>query len=226
MDLLSPIWKAARYAADSGEAAKALDIIREGSTSYADAQDYAYHVGKALSDAFTGNLSSAVLPGGKMTEELAEEIVRTLLEEGHGMVSDAAVIVQNALNSSAGIGLKAQRAALNESRINGIISRLVGAENFDDIAWILGDPVVNFSMAVADETLRRNVEFQGKAGLKPVLIRKAPRKCCEWCNNLAGVYEYPDVPDDVYRRHENCRCTVEYDPGTGRKQNVHTKQWR
>lgn len=226
MDLLAKIRKAFVEAATSGNASDALSIIQSGSTSYADAEDYAYHVGRALADAFQGNLSSAVLPGGRMPEELAEEIVRSLLVEDYGMVSDAAITVQNALNSSAGIGLKAQTAALNESRINGIISRLVEAERFDDIAWILGAPVVNYSMAVADETMKRNVEFQGGAGLKPVLIRKAPRKCCEWCENLAGMYKYPDVPEDVYRRHENCRCTVEYDPGTGRKQNVHTKQWR
>ena len=28
------------------------------------------------------------------------------------------------------------------------------------------------------------------------------------------------------RRHEYCRCTVEYAPGDGRRQNVHTKQWK
>ena len=51
-------------------------------------------------------------------------------------------------------------------------------------------------------------------------------KYCKRCSSLAGVYEYPDVPEDVYRRHENCRCTVEYDPGDGKKlQNVHTKKW-
>ena len=27
------------------------------------------------------------------------------------------------------------------------------------------------------------------------------------------------------RRHENCRCVVEYDPGDGKKQNVYSKKW-
>lgn len=226
MDILEKIQKAFRKAVADGEASAALSVIQSGSTSYADAEDYAYHVGRALADAFGGNLSSDVLPGGKMTEELAEKIVRVLLEEDYSMVSNAAITVQNALNRSAGISLKAQKAALNRSRIDGIISRLIEAENFDDIAWILGDPIVNFSMAVADETMHRNVDFQGKAGLYPTVTRKVTRKCCEWCENLAGVYSYPNVPEDAYRRHENCRCTVEYDPGTGRRQNVHTKQWR
>ena len=42
---------------------------------------------------------------------------------------------------------------------------------------------------------------------------------------LAGVYNYPDVPEDVYRRHNNCRCQVIYDPKDGsRKQDVHDKK--
>lgn len=51
--------------------------------------------------------------------------------------------------------------------------------------------------------------------------------CCEWCRNLAGSYTYPDgVPHDVYRRHQRCRCAVDYNPGNGKNQNVHSKQWR
>ena len=49
--------------------------------------------------------------------------------------------------------------------------------------------------------------------------------CCEWCRALAGTYSYPDVPKDVYRRHQRCRCTVDYYPGNGKIQNVHSKQW-
>lgn len=33
------------------------------------------------------------------------------------------------------------------------------------------------------------------------------------------------MPADVYRRHERCRCRVEYDPGDGRRQNVWDKKW-
>ena len=71
------------------------------------------------------------------------------------------------------------------------------------------------------------VNFQGRSGLTPKIFRKAERKCCDWCAQLAGEYDYPDVPDEVYQRHERCRCTVEYDPADGKRkrQNVHTKTW-
>lgn len=35
-------------------------------------------------------------------------------------------------------------------------------------------------------------------------------------SNVLELLVYPDVPPDVYRRHERCRCTVLYDPADGK----------
>lgn len=199
--------------------------IQEGSATYTDAEEYAYLVGQALSQTFGEGLSSAVLPDGRMYYNIADRVLRPLLEEDHTIVSEAAAMVQTVLNQKANIGIKAQTVAVNTDRIDGIIDKVSNAEFFDDVAWTLDEPVKNFSMNVVDETLKANVNFHGRSGLTPKIIRKSERKCCEWCSNLAGEYDYPDVPDDVYRRHERCRCTVEYDPGEGRRQDVHTKRW-
>ncbi|MEG1525880.1 MAG: hypothetical protein RR475_12840, partial [Clostridia bacterium] len=150
-------------------------------------------------------------------------ILQPLLQEDYDTVSDAAMQVQAALNASAGIGVKAQTAPFNASRVDGIIGRVSGAEQFDDISWMLNEPIINFSQSIVDETLRANVDFQGKTGSQPKVVRTAERKCCEWCSKLEGEYTYPDVPKDVYRRHANCRCEVEYDPGSGKRRNVWTK---
>lgn len=199
--------------------------IQSGDANYADAEEYAYLVGEALSQTFRELLSSDVLPDGRMYYNIADRVIRPLLEEDHSLIADAARTVQTALNEKAGIGIKAQSVVVNTDRIDGIINKISSAENFNDIAWILDEPVKNFSMNVVDEILRANVDFQGCAGLRPRIIRKAERKCCEWCSQLAGEYDYP-VDREVYRRHERCRCTVEYDPGSGKRQNAHTKQWR
>lgn len=200
--------------------------VQDGTATYIEAEDFAYHVGVALSDAFSAHLSAAALPDGRLYFNIADRILRPLFEEDHRMVSEIATQVQTALNLKAGIHIKAQTAKVDLDRIEGFINKLSAAENFDDVLWVLGDPVVNYSQAVVESVLKANVNFQGKAGLRPRIIRKAERKCCAFCKSLAGEYDYPDVPDDVYRRHENCRCTVDYDPGSGRRQNVHTKQWQ
>ena len=69
--------------------------IQGGKATYADAEDYAYLVGQALSQAFGNHLSSAVLPDGRMYYNIADRVLRPLLEEDHGIISDAAAKVQN-----------------------------------------------------------------------------------------------------------------------------------
>lgn len=211
---------------ENPRASALLQKIEAGTAGYAQADDYAYEIGNALSDAFMENLSSASLPDGRMHQNIAEKVIAPLLREDHDMINKAAALVQKALNEAAGIGLKAQNAPVDAERIDGIVHRVSNETTFDDISWILVEPVKTFSQSIVDEVLKINVEFQGKLGLQPRIIRRAESKCCEWCSGLAGSYDYPDVPKDVYRRHERCRCVVEYDPATGkRRQNVWSKQW-
>lgn len=210
----------------SDEIRRLLKAIRDGTGGYIEAGDYAWEVGDALAEVFGERLSSAVLPDGRMYYNIADRAIRPLLEQDHALVADAAQTVQQHLNEKAELGLKAQSVPLNTDRIDGIIDRVSAAESFDDVSWLLGDPVRTFSQSIVDETLKANMDFQGKAGLSPRIIRKATGKCCEWCQALAGVYRYPDTPDDVYRRHNNCRCTVEYDGGDAKNfRNVWTKKW-
>ena len=206
-------------------AVQLLEKIQAGGANYADAGDYAEEVGAALADAFRANLSSDVLPDGRMYYNIADRVVRPLLEQDHALVAEAAQTVQQSLNTAAGLGLKPQAVPLNESRVQGLLDKISNAEQYDTVAWVLWEPVKNFSRAIVDESIRRNVDFQGGAGLRPRVIRRVVANCCRWCGRLAGTYTYPDVPQEVYQRHEYCRCTVEYDPGDGRRQNVHTKQW-
>lgn len=210
----------------SDEIRRLLKAIRDGTGTYIEAGDYAWEVGDALANVFGERLSSAVLPDGRMYYNIADRVIRPLLEQDHALVAEAARTVQQHLNEKAELGLKAQAAPLNVDRIDGILDRVSAAESFDDVSWLLGDPVRTFSQSIVDATLKANVDFQGKAGLSPKIHRKATGKCCEWCQQLAGVYRYPDTPDDVYRRHNNCRCTVEYDGGDAKNfQNVWTKKW-
>ena len=209
----------------SKRAAELLEAIQSGRAGYAEAGEYAEEVGRALSEAFQSNLSGDTLPDGRMYWNLADRVIRPLLEEDHALVSEAARQVQQQLNEAAGIGIKAQSVPLDQDRVDGILNRLAAAEQYEAVAWLLGEPVILFSRSVVDESVRRNAEFQGEAGLTPRIIRRAESHCCEWCARLAGTYTYPDVPRDVYRRHDFCRCVVEYDPGDGKRQNVHTKLW-
>lgn len=112
-------------------------------------------------------------------------------------------------------------------RTQGILNRASEAEKFSGVRWILGDGVItNYMQSFVDDTIKRNAIFQSNAGVSPKIVRRSPGWCCEWCAKLEGTYMYPDrVPDDVYRRHDNCNCVVEFYPADGKKQDVWTKEW-
>lgn len=201
--------------------------IRDGTATYAEANDFAIETGEILAKAYANNISSKVLPDGRMYYNIANRVIDPTMKNNYELIVDVTEQVQKSLNEAAGIGIKPVTPELNQSRIQGIINRVSGADNFDDVAWILAEPMVNFSQSIVDDSIKANAEFQAKSGLQPVIVRKVAGNCCEWCKALAGKYRYPDeVPQDVYRRHQRCRCTVDYNPGSGKIQNVHSKQWR
>lgn len=157
---------------------------------------------------------------------IGERILNETLGNNHKLVTEYAVELQTALNKEAGIGLKPKTNKVNQDRIDGLVNRLSTEDNFDEVKWILKDPVANFSRSVMDDFIMTNADFHAKAGLKPKLTRYVNSEHCEWCDKIAGTYDYP-VDRIIYARHENCDCVVEYHPKDGRGiQNSHTKRWR
>lgn len=200
--------------------------IEAGTATYLEANDFAVRAGEHLAKAYK-QISAADLPDGKMYYNIANSIIPPTMTNNYDLVSEIATQIQQNLNEEAGIGLKALTPELNQDRIDGIVNRISSVDDFDAIKWILDSPIVDFSQSIIDDSIRRNAEFHGEAGMTPKIVRKnAFFGCCKWCSKLQGTYVYPDVPQDVYRRHQNCRCTVDYHPGNGKKQNVHNKGWK
>lgn len=202
-----------------------LSKLHHSKASYLDANQYAIEIGEILSKALGASLTNETLPDGKMYYNIAQRVLTDVLGRNYELVSDYAEQVQKNLNSEAKIGLTAQVPELNQDRIDGLVNRLASEENFDDVKWLLDDPIVNFSQSIVDDSIRKNAEFHHKVGLSPKIVRRVVGHPCKWCKSLEGSYNYPEVPKDIYRRHGNCRCTVDYHPGNGKKQNVHTKRW-
>lgn len=116
-------------------------------------------------------------------------------------------------------------------RITGIIDRLTDADQYSDIAWILDAPVENIAWSVVDDTMKANADFQYRAGLPAKVVRKTEpsgfrsvkrgnktisyRVPCKWCQRLAGTYTYPNVPKEVWQRHDGCECIITYTPAGG-----------
>jgi hypothetical protein len=93
-----------------------------------------------------------------------------------------------------------------------------------NIDAILDRAVENFARSIPADTIKSNVEFEMHAGMRPRIIRSSNGKCCAWCSSVAGEYYADEAPDDIYKRHDNCNCTVTYISEKGR-QDAHTKAW-
>lgn len=202
-----------------------LSKLQHSKANYLDANQYAIEIGEILSKALGASLTNETLPDGKMYYNIAQRVLTDVLGRNYELVSDYTEQVQKNLNSEAKIGLAAQVPELNQDRIDGLVNRLASEESFDDVKWLLDDPIVNFSQSIVDDSIRKNAEFHHKVGLSPKIVRRVVGHPCKWCKSLEGSYNYPEIPKDIYRRHGNCRCTVDYHPGNGKKQNVHTKRW-
>lgn len=205
---------------------KIRKAIDNGTATYTQANLYAVEVGGILADVFKTHITSEVLPDGHMYYNIADRILTPTLTENHILVTRLSAEAQEQLNKSIGLGLKGIEAEVNRFRIESIINRITAEEVFDDVAWILQEPVINFTQTSVDETIKANIDFQGESGLSPKIIRTTDANPCDWCKAMSGTYKYPNIPEDIYKRHDRCRCTVEYDAGDARRQNVWTKEWR
>ena len=216
-ELLSKIEKAFKAAIEKNKKITVLhERIRDGTATYQEANEFAIAIGESLAEAFKNHLSADILPDGRMYYNIASRIIPETLQHNHELITEVAAKIQEDLNKRAGIGIKAIKPELNEDRIKGLVEKVSNAEDYNDVAWVLDEPIVNFSQSIVDDFIRENVEFQGAAGMRPKIVRTAVGKCCEWCQKLAGTYSYPNIRKDIYQRHERCRCTVTYDPDKGK----------
>ena len=183
--------------------------IRDGTATEIDGHKYAERLGKNASKALQMNLTESTLPDGKLYYNIATRTVVPVLENNQRLINEAAISIQKAKDVKTGIGLNPISPKFPVERINGLIDKMTADDITleDALVWIR-EPIVNNSEAFYDDFIRENVKFRSDAGLRSTITRIAESKACEWCQALEGTFEYGDAPEDIYRRHEFCRCSL------------------
>lgn len=218
-----------RFESDFGKSEivrNAFETLKAKKATYKTANEFAIEVGEILSKALVASLIADKLPDGKMYYNIAQRLLSDVLGRNYEIISGYTRDVQKKLNTDAKISLKVQVPELNKDRIAGIVNRLASEEKFEDVSWLFGEPIVNFSQSIIDDSIQKNAEFHYNSGLQPEIVRKSYFHCCDWCQEVQGSYKYPRVPRNVYRRHQHCRCTVDYDPKSGKVKDIWSKIWR
>ena len=224
--------KIRQYAAEFGYRNAIIRQFREklenGDAALSDIHGYAQGLGESASAALNEVIRPGVLPDDRFYFNIADRTVRPLLVEDFNAVQDAASEVQRVIDRKEGIGLNSVRAEFPEDRAAGLIDKLAGSKDFDEIRRWLGGPVQNLVESYADDWMRANAESRYKAGMSPVVVRSAKSGCCTWCANLVGTYQYEDVRygSNVWRRHLYCHCSVMFYNGEVRQSAWSRKTWQ
>lgn len=195
-----------------------------GTANYRDASLYAVRVGDLL-----GRVLKRHAPMVDISEWDLEQLIPSALGVDHAMVAEVCVQVQTAMNTANGYGIRAVEPKFDGNRAYGLVEELKNNPEFVNIEALFYDQLTNFSQSVVDQSIRDNAELQWKSGIKAYVIRETDSEACPWCMALAGTYNYEDVRDkgnDVWRRHDNCRCTIEYYNGRGGRDLVSSQYYR
>lgn len=172
-------------------------------------------IGFRASQAITEFVNVAALPDGKMYYNIADTILSGVLKDNYEIINSAAAECQRALDRKMGINIEPQRAPYPAERVQAV----AGAASAPDISEEkmvrrMTSTTENITRSFYDDYVETNVKYRSEAGLECFIIRSDHGGCCKWCAALAGKYRYPEeVPKDVYRRHDNCTCTVTYTNG-------------
>lgn len=176
--------------------------IKNGTATLADSAEYA----RVLSHILGREVSANVL-------ELEDRVgvVTQLLHDCYEDVNNIYAQTQTLLDEQAGIHINPQKPAFPAERVDQFTHSLIDptvAESVIKRRARAGCETITKSYH--DDCIKKNAQFRHDAGLKCYIVRIGT-KCCEWCSEVAGKYEFGNQPDGIFRRHDNCDCTIIYD---------------
>ena len=204
-DIREPLTEAIQ---NDRKATQLYALIQSGTGTYNTASEYAIRVGECLARILRQNA-----PFESIAEWDLENLIPQALGLDHEHVVQVCEQVQLTLNADAGLGINYVPPMFDGNRAYGLVAELRDNPEFVNIERTFYDQLVNFSQNVVDESIRVNANVLSNAGVQSKIVRHPEVGACAWCRAVAGTYEYADVRrtrSDVWRRHENCRCTIDF----------------
>lgn len=197
-----------------------MDKISKGTATFKDSAEYSQIVADHMGDVISKNIGKITVPLGK------EMVCKELLKENIERVDTVFGKVQVSVDEKMGIHLNPVTPPYPTERVNAIAHSLEDTNADDEKVARRGKSSGNVVAARHDENVKANAAWREKAGFDCYLVRDAGGGCCAWCAALEGRYEYASAPDDIFRRHDNCTCTVTYECGKMRQDVWSKRTWQ
>lgn len=203
--LQSVLWDVKQRIENDKKLSKLRQKVNSGKATYADTAAYSTHVGNLLGDTFAQHILS-------VSPELREALTVELLHDRYMDINAIIDRAQKSMDEAQGLHLAPQHAPFYDDRAHQIGSALADPTVPDEtIKRRARAATATATKSMHDDRMKTEAKFRSRAGLKCTVNRVAAAKCCEWCDQVAGKYAYEDTPPDLWRRHDNCNCTIVYD---------------
>ena len=209
------IKKAFRQTVDNDPDVKKLYAELQKTPTYGVSMKLASKIGEDL-----GKVLIKYAPELSVDDLELADILPKALGLDQAQVTTACKQVQEAMNKKAGLGVKYKEPKFNMDKALGLADEVRGVTDFEPIAQKFVEQVQNFSESVVDDSIYTNAGTLANAGVKALIVRTAEATACDWCDEVAGTYDYFEVKDkgnDVWRRHLGCHCDIDFsiDRGSG-----------
>lgn len=228
-ELLAKIRREFNLVTSKDENAKHIQAIlrkvEDETATMEDVSRFTQGVGQRLSEIIRKNVTQDALPDGKMYYNIADTILQGTLRDNYELINLIASQVQKKLDEKLNITIKPQQAEFPKERVHQLVNGVSApTDDFSTVQRRMISPVENVNYSMYTDYVEKNARVRNDAGINCYIIRDDHSGCCEWCAKRAGKYRYPaEVPKDIYRRHDNCGCTVTFVSDRG-MQNVWSKK--
>lgn len=193
--------------------------IESGKATYADTAAYSNRAGKILGEVFSRRLPEIPL-------EEREPLCVELLHDRYIDINAAVDTAQRFMDEALGIHIAPQHAPFDSERASQIGSSLRDlSKPLETLQRRAQSAPETATKSMHDDRMKTEAKFRHRAGLDCRITRVAVNGCCPWCSKVSGRYVYGEEPDDIYRRHDNCDCTVTFENGRKRQDVWSKREW-
>ena len=176
--------------------------IKNGTATLTDTAEYARVLSHILGREVSANVLDLDDRAGVVTQ-----LLHDCYEDVNGIYAQA----QTILDEQAGIHIRPQKPGFPDERVQQFAHSLIDPTVKDSVIKRRAKAgCETITKSYHDDCVKKNAQFRHDAGLKCYIVRMGT-KCCEWCSEVAGKYEFGEQPDGIFRRHDNCDCTIIYD---------------
>lgn len=157
-----------------------------------------------------------------------EGVCTQLLHDRYSDVNQVCEQVMRSVDERAGIAMNPRHAAFPAERVQQLAHSLTDPTVPDEtIQRRANTGAANVAISFHDDFVDENAAFRSDAGYECYITRVVGGASCSWCSAMAGRfrYDWEEMPEDIFRRHDNCTCTVTFEQGAFRQDVWSKRSW-